>query len=101
MGVGRPVEFRIRGFSSRSGYDRFRGSPRRAWRARGTSSCYVFRMHRSEAIALLRSHLDDFRRFSVKSIALFGSVARDEAREDSDVDVLVDFTETPRWSTFL
>lgn len=58
-------------------------------------------MHRSEAIALLRSHLDDFRRFSVKSIALFGSVARDEARENSDVDVLVDFTETPRWSTFL
>lgn len=58
-------------------------------------------MQRNEAITLLRTHLDDLRRFSVKSIALFGSVARDEAREDSDVDVLVDFTATPRWSTFL
>ena len=58
-------------------------------------------MQRSKAIALLREHLDDLRRFSVKSIALFGSVARDEARDDSDVDVLVDFTEVPKWSTFL
>ena len=30
-------------------------------------------------------------RFGVKRLALFGSVARDEARPDSDVDVLVDF----------
>ena len=30
-------------------------------------------------------------RFGVKRLALFGSVARDEARPDSDVDVLVEF----------
>jgi len=30
-------------------------------------------------------------RFGVRSLALFGSVARDEARPDSDVDVLVEF----------
>lgn len=29
--------------------------------------------------------------FGVRSLALFGSVARDEARPDSDVDVLVEF----------
>lgn len=29
--------------------------------------------------------------FGVKSIAVFGSVARGEAREDSDVDLLVEF----------
>jgi len=29
----------------------------------------------------------------VKSIAIFGSTARNEAREDSDVDVLVEFAE--------
>jgi len=30
-------------------------------------------------------------RFGVRRLALFGSVARDEARPDSDVDVLVEF----------
>ena len=30
-------------------------------------------------------------RFGVKSIALFGSTARDTARDDSDIDVLVGF----------
>jgi hypothetical protein len=30
-------------------------------------------------------------RFGVRRIALFGSVVRDEARQDSDVDVLVEF----------
>lgn len=31
-------------------------------------------------------------RYNVKSLELFGSVARDEHREGSDVDILVDFT---------
>lgn len=31
----------------------------------------------------------------VRAIAIFGSVARDEAREDSDVDILVEFDEVP------
>ena len=31
--------------------------------------------------------------FSVHSIGLFGSLARNEANEESDVDILVDFTE--------
>ena len=30
-------------------------------------------------------------RFGVRQLRLFGSTARDEAREDSDVDVLVEF----------
>lgn len=30
-------------------------------------------------------------RFGVRSLALFGSVARDEAHPDSDVDILVEF----------
>lgn len=42
-------------------------------------------------MALLNSHLDEIRRFSVRHLALFGSVARDEARPTSDVDVLVEF----------
>lgn len=40
---------------------------------------------------LRERHEEIERRFSVKHLALFGSIARDEAREDSDVDVLVEF----------
>jgi predicted nucleotidyltransferase len=49
-------------------------------------------MKRDEALELLREHKAEMvSRFGVKRLALFGSTARDEAREDSDVDVLVDF----------
>ena len=40
----------------------------------------------------LRRHRQDLAaRFFVKSLALFGSVARDEAGAGSDVDLLVEF----------
>jgi len=48
-------------------------------------------MRRDEVIALLQEHRAEIDAFGVKSLALFGSVARDEARPDSDVDVLVEF----------
>jgi len=48
-------------------------------------------MRRDEVIELLRAHRAEIDAFGVKSLALFGSVARDEARPDSDVDVLVEF----------
>lgn len=49
-------------------------------------------MRRDEAIALLKQHREELRaRFGVRSLALFGSTARDEARPDSDVDLLVEF----------
>jgi uncharacterized protein len=41
---------------------------------------------------VLSDHQNDLQqRFGVRSLALFGSVARDEATETSDVDVLVEF----------
>jgi predicted nucleotidyltransferase len=48
-------------------------------------------MERDQALAILATHKDELARFHVKSLALFGSVARDEARPESDVDVLVEF----------
>lgn len=48
-------------------------------------------MQRDEALKILADHRQDLERFGVKSIAIFGSVARNEARADSDVDVLVEF----------
>ena len=38
----------------------------------------------------LEKHADELRAFGVKRIGIFGSVARGEAREDSDLDLLVD-----------
>lgn len=49
-------------------------------------------MRRELAITLLRDRLPELRRrFAVRRLAVFGSVARDEATDRSDVDVLVDF----------
>jgi predicted nucleotidyltransferase len=49
-------------------------------------------MSRQEVLKILRRETPKVRtRFGVKRLALFGSVARDEARPDSDVDVLVEF----------
>jgi uncharacterized protein len=40
---------------------------------------------------LLKQHQVLTERFGIASLFLFGSVARDEARVDSDVDLLVEF----------
>jgi predicted nucleotidyltransferase len=44
----------------------------------------------SEPIAKLRAHEAELRRLGVEHLYLFGSTARDEAREDSDVDLFFD-----------
>ncbi len=42
----------------------------------------------------LKNHLSDFeRRYGVTRIGIFGSAARDEMREDSDIDVVVEMRE--------
>lgn len=46
-------------------------------------------MKGDEALGILLMRQEKLRDFSVKSLAIFGSVARDEARLDSDVDLLV------------
>ena len=43
-----------------------------------------------QVLEMLRAHEDELRRLGVRHAAVFGSVARGEARPDSDVDVLVD-----------
>ena len=58
-------------------------------------------MQRDEVLATLQSHRADLRRFGVKSLRLFGSVARDEASLDSDIDLLVGFGKAPGFSNFM
>lgn len=49
-------------------------------------------MDRTRVLQLLSEHKPALaQRFGVVSLALFGSTAKDNAREDSDVDILVSF----------
>lgn len=55
---------------------------------------------RNRVLEVLRAHKAELaRRFRVEDLALFGSFGRDQANEDSDVDILVRFSApaTPRW----
>ncbi|MDB9314315.1 nucleotidyltransferase family protein [Spirulina sp. CS-785/01] len=47
-------------------------------------------MRRNDVLKIIVSHQEELKTLGVKSLYLFGSVARDEAKPDSDVDVLVD-----------
>lgn len=48
-------------------------------------------MKREELLKCIASHRKEIDAFGVKSLALFGSMARDEAQSSSDVDILVEF----------
>jgi uncharacterized protein len=50
-------------------------------------------MQRDEAIAKLKRHEAELRRLGVEHLYLFGSTARGEGREDSDVDLFFDHPE--------
>ena len=50
-------------------------------------------MERREAIARLRGHEAELKQLGVPHLYLFGSTARDDAREDSDVDLFFDYEE--------
>ncbi len=54
-------------------------------------------MDRDLVIATLRAHETDLHRVGIARLYLFGSVARLQARPDSDVDLFFD-TENPRFS---
>ncbi|WP_456374743.1 nucleotidyltransferase family protein [Methanocaldococcus sp.] len=50
----------------------------------------------SEIKELLRKHKKELKeKYKVKSIAIFGSFARNEQKETSDIDILVEFYKTP------
>ena len=49
-------------------------------------------MNRDEILKVLRAHKSTLsQRFGVTNLALFGSVARNEMSDDSDIDILVRF----------
>ena len=48
-------------------------------------------MSKDEVLKVIRSHKKELDSFNVKSLALFGSAARDESHALSDIDILVEF----------
>jgi uncharacterized protein len=58
-------------------------------------------MKRDEVLSLIRAHRGELEQFGVKSLAVFGSVARDEAKPESDLDVLADFGPEPTFKGFM
>ena len=58
-------------------------------------------MGRDDVLAQLATHRGEIEAFGVKSLRLFGSVARGEAAADSDVDLLVSFRKTPTFSGYM
>ena len=57
-------------------------------------------MDRSEALRILAAHRDELRDFGVGRVWLFGSVARDDAGEGSDVDLLVELERSMGFAFF-
>ena len=59
-------------------------------------------VEKDEILAVMRAALPDLkRRWPIKSLAVFGSVARGEAGAASDLDVLVEFARPLGLSEFL
>lgn len=52
------------------------------------------RMTKEEIKRILSENSEVLRRYKVKFLALFGSYVRNEQREGSDIDLLVEFEET-------
>ncbi len=57
-------------------------------------------MRLAEVLRRLAAHRGQIDAFGVTSLAIFGSVARDEAGPESDVDILVDFNRAISYFTF-
>jgi len=50
-------------------------------------------MNKEEILRKIRENRDKIRSFGVKRIGVFGSFVRGEEKEDSDIDIIVEFEE--------
>ncbi|MEO5618347.1 MAG: nucleotidyltransferase family protein [Candidatus Eisenbacteria bacterium] len=59
-------------------------------------------MKRDEVLRVLSEHRREIeKRHGVRFLALFGSVARDQASAESDIDVLVEFERAPGFDGYM
>ena len=67
--------------------------------AEGREISYIRRpMNKSEAIAKLKRHADAIKALGATSLYLFGSVARDEGKTRSDLDLFIDYDPNGKFS---
>ena len=57
-------------------------------------------VNREDVVKVLKSKRTVYKRYGVKSLALFGSAARNSLRKKSDVDILVQFNK-PTWANYI
>ncbi len=55
-------------------------------------------MMRAQTIARLRAHSDALRARGATALYLFGSTARDEAHDGSDIDIFIDYDRSRKFS---
>jgi predicted nucleotidyltransferase len=58
-------------------------------------------MQLEQALAILDKHHNQIKSFDVKSLSIFGSVARNEATDNSDIDFIVEFTGTATFDKYM
>jgi hypothetical protein len=58
-------------------------------------------VRRDDAIARLKANVERLTAFGVRSLAIFGSVARDAATDANDVDLLVEFDSPPSFDQYM
>jgi hypothetical protein len=58
-------------------------------------------MSKDKVLRLIRSHKKELDSFNVKSLALFGSAARDESHALSDIDILVEFKDKATFDQYM
>ncbi|MFW6323639.1 MAG: nucleotidyltransferase family protein [Desulfovibrionales bacterium] len=56
---------------------------------------------KDEILSQLRLSQDELDRFHVKSLAVFGSAARGQLTDSSDIDILVEFSRTPTFDLYM
>ena len=78
--------------SGLEGSEGSRASPFASSLAQHAAAAYhATRMRRADVLQIIAQHAGELRELGVRSLSLFGSVARDQAAPGSDVDLLVDF----------
>lgn len=58
-------------------------------------------IRKKEVLKTIAAHRDELKQFDVQALYLFGSVVRDEATENSDVDIEVEFVSKPNFDHFI
>lgn len=58
-------------------------------------------MNRDEVLTFLTNHRSTLQQLGVQSLALFGSVARQEATPTSDIDILVDLEQPVTFDRYM